>query len=140
MPKMSSEEMEAYLNETHVADLATVNRDGSPHMIPIWYEYKDGTLYMISNKSGKKLHNIRRDSRVVVSVARSEQPYKYVIIEGTARVITEDIEEPTTSMCVRYMGQEKGSAFARRLLDGGNRVVIVMVPTKIMSLAFDWEY
>lgn len=140
MSKMTSEEIQDFLDEIHIASLATTNRDGSPHVIPIWYQYRDGKLYMISFILGRKLYNMRRDSRVSVCVTHRDQPYRYVIIQGNARVTTDDMDGPTTSMCVRYMGQERGTEYARQLMDGGNRVVIVVEPTNIIAYRFGRTY
>ena len=36
MADMTPQEMEEYMSGKHIAHLATLNPDGSPHMIPIW--------------------------------------------------------------------------------------------------------
>lgn len=140
MPNMTPSEIEEYLNEKHIASMATLNADGSAHQTPIWYMYEGGLLYMISGNYGVKLHNIRRDPRVAVSITGPEQPYTYVIIEGTARIVAEDIEGPTTSMCIRYMGQERGPEFAKKILGSRVRLIIVVEPTKFITRVFDQLY
>lgn len=37
-----------------------------PHVAPVWYGYRDGTLHTITG--GKKLRNARRNPRVAVSI------------------------------------------------------------------------
>ena len=82
---MTHEEMNAYLDETHIAHLATLRRDGSPHVTPLWYRYDKGILYMITEGSLMKARNIRRDSRVAVSISTDQEPYKYVLYRGHRR-------------------------------------------------------
>jgi nitroimidazol reductase NimA-like FMN-containing flavoprotein (pyridoxamine 5'-phosphate oxidase superfamily) len=47
------------------AHLAT-SVDDRPHVAPVWYGYRDGTLYTLTG--GKKLANVRRNPRVAVSI------------------------------------------------------------------------
>ena len=130
---MTRQEMEEYLKETHIANLATVKPDGSPHLAPVWYEYDGERLYMITSDSTAKARNINRDSRVVASIAVPGEPYKYVLIQGNAEVTTNDVEMTTLSICTRYRGRERGVSFARELLEAGDAVVIVVRPTRIIT-------
>ena len=113
MPGMAQLDIEEYLAGRHIAHLATLNPDGSPHLIPIWYLYETGKIYMIGG-SGVKARNIKNDPRVVVSITGPEQPYKYVLIEGTAQLITQGIEQLTLTVATRYMGEERGNGVRQR--------------------------
>ena len=137
MPDMTPKEMEEYLSGKHIAQLATLNPDGSPHLIPIWYWYADGKLYMAGGNTGAKARNIRRDPRVIVSITGPEQPYKYVLVHGNAQIVTEEIEQLTLAVYTRYMGQEGGAEFARESLERPSPGVIVVSPTKIITRQFD---
>ena len=130
---MTPEEMNAYLDETHVAHLATLRRDGSPHVTPLWYQYENGNLYLITEGSLVKARNIKRDSRVAVSISTDQEPYKYVLLEGNAEVSNRDVEKITYSVCTRYRGQERGSSLAEAVLSGGDAVVLIVHPTKIIT-------
>ena len=140
MPDMTPQEMEEYLSGKHIAHLSSLNPDGSPHVIPIWYRYADSKLYMAGGNSGAKARNIRRDSRVVVSITGPEQPYKYVLVHGTARIVTEEIEQLILAVTTRYMGQKDGAEFAKELMERSSAGVIIVNPTKIISRQFDRVY
>lgn len=140
MADMTPQEMEEYMSGKHIAHLATLNPDGSPHMIPIWYRYADGKLYMAGGKTGAKARNIRRDPRVVVSITGPEQPYKYVLVHGKAQIVTEEIEQLILAVTTRYMGQEGGAEFAKELMERSSAGVIIVSPTKIISRQFDRVY
>lgn len=51
------------------AHLAT-SVDDRPHVAPIWYGYRDGTLYTLTG--GKKLENVRQNPRVSVSIEKAD--------------------------------------------------------------------
>ncbi len=130
---MTPEEMRAYLNETHVAHLVTLKRDGSPHIAPLWYQYDNGNLYMITGSSVLKTRNIRRDSRVAVAISTDQEPYKYVLLEGSAEVSNSGVEQFTRSLCIRYRGQEEGAKMAEELLSDEDTVILIVHPTKIIT-------
>lgn len=51
------------------AHLAT-SVDDRPHVAPVWYGYRDGTLYTLTG--GKKLENARLNPRVSVSIEQTD--------------------------------------------------------------------
>ncbi|MFB6108892.1 MAG: pyridoxamine 5'-phosphate oxidase family protein [Haloplanus sp.] len=67
------------------AHLAT-SVDDRPHVAPVWYGYRDGTLSLLTG--GKKLENVRRNPRVAVSIedATDGDVAWTVTLLGTARV------------------------------------------------------
>ena len=131
--EMTLEEIESHLNETHLAFLATVRKDGSPHVAPVWYEHKEGKVFIITNDTAAKVYNIRRDPRVSVSIATSGEPYCYALFQGEAQITTGNLEAVLTSICVRYKGEEEGKAFSEELLGYGNAVVIEITPSRVIS-------
>jgi len=60
--------------------LATVNADGTPHLIPIWGAWVDGRWY-VEGGDTRWQRNLRANPRMVIQV---EQGDDVVIVEGTA--------------------------------------------------------
>ncbi len=130
---MTPEEIQSLLDGTQLATLATVRKDGSPQVAPVWYEYKDSKLFITTNERAAKVHNIRRDARVSVSIATPSEPYSYVLFYGEAQVTTSNRKAALTSICVRYKGEERGRAFAEELMGNDDGVIIEMVPSRVIS-------
>ncbi len=42
------EEQVAFLSQPHKAALATIDKEGFPHVVAMGYRYKDGVIYMTS--------------------------------------------------------------------------------------------
>lgn len=51
------------------AHIATSVND-RPHVAPVWYGYRDGTMYVLTG--GKKLENVRRNSRTAISIEKAD--------------------------------------------------------------------
>ena len=130
---MSAQETHAYLEETHVANLVTLNPDGSPHVAPLWYVHRQGRLHISAGASAVKVRNIHRDARVSVSIANDSSPAAYVLFEGRARVTSDGAAELLVDMYVRYQGEERGTISAQKTQEAGPSVAIHIEPSKIIT-------
>jgi PPOX class probable F420-dependent enzyme len=91
------------------AFLATINRDGSPHVTPTWVD-TDGSYVLINTALGRvKVKNIRRDPRVAVAIADQTNPERYTMIRG--RVVRETVgkaaEDHINKLARKYTGAER---------------------------------
>jgi PPOX class probable F420-dependent enzyme len=124
-------EAEAFLEGVHFAKIATVMRDGSPHVTPIWYMLDKGELIVNTTTDRVKFRNIRRDPRVSFLI---DDGYPYLLINGRARIATErDPKKDIETLAVRYLGEEKGKKDARDRYWKMDRVSLEILPEKIIS-------
>jgi Pyridoxamine 5'-phosphate oxidase len=73
----------------HTCWLATINRDGSPHVTGIGALWVDGTFWFETGASTRKGQNIARDPRCTLSVATHEFD---LVVEGVAT----KVDDPPT--------------------------------------------
>jgi PPOX class probable F420-dependent enzyme len=66
--------------------VATVRPDGSAHVMPVWGMWDDSELWFTSGARSRKARNLAADPRCVVTTEDAADP---VVIEGTARIVTE---------------------------------------------------
>jgi PPOX class probable F420-dependent enzyme len=128
---MTPEEIEIYLREPHIADLATVRPDGSPQVTPVWYEYDDGRLLVLAEPTAVKVRNIKKDPRVSISIATHWEPYKYVLVNGTAEVSDEWEPELLRRLAVHYKGNLTGNRYADRVLKELKFCLITVTPSRV---------
>src|SRR3972149_9447229 len=53
-----------FLKSQKLLRLATVDKNGVPYIIPVWYLYKNGNFYVGTNTSTKKAKNVRKNPKV----------------------------------------------------------------------------
>lgn len=122
---------EAFLKGTHFAKIATIKKDGSPHVTPIWYMYEDGKLIVNTTTDRVKFRNIRRDPRVSFLV---DDGYPYLMVLGKARVATErDANKDIETLAIRYTGEKAGKKSARERYWKQPRVSIEIIPERVIS-------
>ncbi len=72
--------------DRHTSWLATVNRDGSPHMTGVGTLWFDGAFWFETGELTRKGRNLARDPRCTLSVATHEFD---LVVEGVAKKVTE---------------------------------------------------
>ncbi len=132
---MTPEETERFLKEPHIVDLATVRPDGSPQVTPVWYQYDGGRLLVLADPSSIKVRNIRKDPRVSMSIATHWEPYKYVLVNGTAEISDEWDPELLWKMAVNYKGTLGGEQYAARVEKEATFCLITVTPRRVTGFA-----
>ncbi|ETW92367.1 MAG: hypothetical protein ETSY1_43940 [Candidatus Entotheonella factor] len=88
---MTEQEIAQYLDRSHIAVMATIGRNGEPHLTPNWYRYNGSVLTFVTRSDRLKYRNLQRDHRMSVCIYDAPAASNYVVISGTA-----SIEDATT--------------------------------------------
>ena len=89
---MNESEIRNFLSSgARVLQVATLGKDGSPHLAPMWFVMDDGKVVFRSFSKSQKIVNLMRDPRISV-LAEAGDAYaelQGVMIRGTARLVTD---------------------------------------------------
>src|SRR5690242_16898898 len=89
--RMTDSERRAFLTEgTRTGKLATVQPDGRPHVVPIWFvlDDDDSVVFNVGADSAKG-RAMRREPRLALCVDAENPPYAFVLLEGRAEISDE---------------------------------------------------
>ena len=87
--------------------LATVMSDGSPQVTPVWVDH-DGDIVLINTAVGRvKQKNTVRDTRVMLAITDSKNPYDRIIIRGRIKQTYEGAESHIDKLAKKYIGKDK---------------------------------
>ena len=111
--------------------IATVMKDGSPQVSPVWANYEDEHI-MINTAEGRIKHkNILRDPRVAVSVVSKDNPLDMTTIRGKVEEIISDYDyKHADRLTKQYMGRDH-YPFKR---DDEKRIILKIKPDKVFVL------
>jgi F420H(2)-dependent biliverdin reductase len=84
MEQIPSQESLDKLRSQQVIWFCSVRSDGRPHLVPIWFVYVGGCLYVSTDPKSVKSRNIRANARVTLALEDGVHP---VICEGIARLV-----------------------------------------------------
>lgn len=137
---MTQEEIDEFLSGRRTMSMATINGDGTIHMIAMWYGFLEGCLAIESKAKAQKVVNLRRNPTITVMVEDGDtyDQLRGVQIQGTAEII-EDPERMFTagiSVFERYNAPytEEMKPFVEMMLH--KRVVVKIHPVKVAS----WDH
>lgn len=133
---------------TFTGKLATVKKDGSSHIVPIWFvldggnksgggrrKEEDDDIIFTTDGTSVKAKNIQRDNRVSICVDDQIPPFSFVIVYGTAKIHhckQSELFRFATKIAQRYMGKENAELYGRRNSTEGE-VLVRIKPTSIIA-------
>ncbi|MGZ8752178.1 MAG: pyridoxamine 5'-phosphate oxidase family protein [Acidimicrobiia bacterium] len=92
--KMTDAEIEAFLDAGRDLQVASINADGTPHLVTMWYVVRDGDVAFGTYGKSQKVVNLKRDPRLTVLVATGDayEELRGVSIAGAAEIIDDPDE------------------------------------------------
>jgi len=135
--QLTAQELEAFLARPNKAALATIDKNGFPHVVAMGYRYKDGVLYMTSYGKAQKVLNARRNPKVgvMIEVGDRYSEYRGVMIRGLCEVID---DQQVVRETLRGVGESATNAGVPTgaASSAPKRVVLKITPQKIAS----WDH
>ena len=69
-----------------VAWLSSVRRDGSPHLVPVWFHWDGERVVAFSKPYAKKVENLRQQPRVMIAIGTPGPDFDVELIEADAEL------------------------------------------------------
>jgi PPOX class probable F420-dependent enzyme len=139
--RMTDDEISAFLEQQRSLQVASINMDGTPHLVTMWYGFIDGSIVFWTYAKSQKVANLRRDPRIscLVESGLKYEELKGVSITGRGE-LSDDREyvlQVGAAVLPRYNMVEIDDG-VREVLQrmGAKRVAITIHPSKIVS----WDH
>jgi nitroimidazol reductase NimA-like FMN-containing flavoprotein (pyridoxamine 5'-phosphate oxidase superfamily) len=127
-----------FLKKQKILHLATVDKTGTPHIIPVWYMYSASKIYIGTNMKTEKAKNIKVHKKVsfCVDVGVNAPDIFGVMGQGTAKLIkdTKTVSRLAEKILLRYF-KDLNNKSAKEILDDTD-CIIEVVPKKYAI----WKY
>jgi PPOX class probable F420-dependent enzyme len=125
--RLADPEVDAFLAYPWNGRLATITPDGTPYVVPVWYEYdpRERVFYVIGRLRSTYVEHIQRNSAVAFHVADDvHREHTRVLVEGTAEIVegpvvlrdSPRIRQMAAAMSLKYLG-ERGTEYAERTME-----------------------
>ena len=113
------------------AHLATVMKDGTPQVTPVWCDF-DGTHVRVNSAKGRiKDKNMRRNPNVALAIQDPDNPYRYIAVRGKVVDITENgADAHIDALAKKYRGVDK---YPNRA-PGEVRVIYKIIPERVSNM------
>lgn len=138
---LTANEIDALLGADVPARLATLDREGFPHVTPLWFVWSDGAFYLTSFPDRPHLRRLGRNPRagICIDVEQperddGERPNRQIRAIGSAELFADDHGLWTRRITRKYAkGQMAPAREGQRAAQP--RTVIKLVPVRIVAVA-----
>ncbi len=91
-----------------LGSLATIAKDGSPQITPLWVDLDGDDILINTAQSRSKAANIERSPRVALCVVDPDDPFNVVAVHGTVIEVTNTgADEHIDRLAKKYMGVDE---------------------------------
>jgi len=105
---MTDAELAAFLDEQRTLILATVGRDGWPHLMPLWFTVREGEPWAWTYARSQKVRNLERDARATwqVESGTSYEELRGVMVKARVELVrdVETVSAFGVELFERYTG------------------------------------
>ena len=138
--RMSDEEIRAFLQEERILQVATIDHDGWPHLVAMWYVLLDDQLVFWTYAKSQKALNLRRDDRLtcLVETGVRYEELQGVQIKGRAMLKNdrELVQRIGEKIYERYMGPLNDNLRQLVAAQAPKRVLVFVEPVEVVS----WDH
>ena len=139
--RMTDAEVAAYLDAQHTLQFATINPDGTPHLVAMWFVVDEGRPAIWTYRKSQKVANLRRDPRVtaLVESGTTYNDLRGVQIQGTARLVEDpaEVQALGEALFARYNDIPMNDLVRDSLAaQAKKRLGIVIEPERVVS----WDH
>ncbi|MQA84335.1 MAG: pyridoxamine 5'-phosphate oxidase [Streptosporangiales bacterium] len=139
--RMNDDEVDAFLREGRKLQLATINPDGTPHLVTMYYALLDGRVAFWTYRAAQKARNLDRDPRTTCLVEAGDGYFdlRGVQITGLARRIDDLADVAEVGRAISHQLPDRGPGrsteeYVQRA--ARKRVAYVVEPTRVVS----WDH
>ena len=139
---MSEEEVQDFLGANIKLQVATVGKDGAPHLTTLFYVMQDGHIAFWTYGSSQKVKNLERDPRITALVETGDDYAELagVSVQGTAELVRDPdgIRRIGSAVVTAMAGGADLGELGEQIVEKqvAKRVGIVIRPDKIAS----WDH
>ena len=135
---MNRQQTDALLREPIISMITTLRADGSPHTTPVWHLLEGDEIVVAVGRNTVKAQNVSRNPSVSLCVVEGsltrtadDPPQRWVLLNGTARIAEDRVEELVRAVSYHYLGEEDGAPYVEDILGKLDFVLLRIAPTSV---------
>src|SRR5437588_4773099 len=138
--RMSYEEIRTFLGDQRTLQIATIDHDGWPHLVAMWYVLINNQVVFWTYAKSQKAVNLQRDDRLTCLVETGERYDELRGVQIKGRAIINDDRETVQRIgeviWERYTGPLNDNTRQLVSAQAPKRVVVFVEPVEIVS----WDH
>lgn len=107
---MARADLDEFMRGLWSAQLGCVRADGTPHVVPLWYEWDGASIWLAGSPGASWRSHIAVEPQVSITVDEPWPPLRRVFVSGTAREVPDDLVPGGVAglrsrLATRYLGR-----------------------------------
>jgi PPOX class probable F420-dependent enzyme len=131
---MLTDPQRAFLAVPRIARLATIDRDGYPHVVPIWFGLDGDDIVFMSDRENTKVRNALARPQGAVSIGGDRDDDAGYLIRGVLSVYDDVGHAVAHQLLSHYENKARADELAAEWAND-DIVVIRLKPTKITKVS-----
>lgn len=127
-----------FLKDQKILRLATIGKNKTPHIVPVWYRYSGKKFYIGTNTKTQKAQNVKNNQKIscCIDVGINAPNIYGVLIQGNANLILDNSKVKTIAkkILLKYFKDLENKS-AKELLNNTD-CIIEIIPKKFTA----WNY
>lgn len=128
--ELDTSEIDEFLEGLWGAQLACVRDNGSPHVVPLWYEWDGAAMWLAASPGASWRNYVEEGGHVSLTLDEPWPPLRRVFIDGLGERVPDDavpggLDGLRRRLAERYLGQGAGDRNEFREIDGWSAFRIV---------------
>jgi len=136
--KLTRQEQAEFLRDARKVALATIGKDGFPHLVAMNFIAREGVILMSSYGKAQKVVNIRRNPKVALMVERGRHygELQGVMIRGECEIISDPASVVEMMRAIRVREDADAANIEIPAAVATKRVILKVTPMKVTS----WDH
>jgi PPOX class probable F420-dependent enzyme len=130
-----AEPVRKFLENQPVGTISTLRASGRIRQTVVYYVLDDDRILISTEGKRGKSKDVQREGWASFCVFGHEKPFPACTVEGTARILTSGIAEPTARIIEKIRGQ-KPPQLTDAMLAATDRVVLEIAIERVYSVAY----
>jgi nitroimidazol reductase NimA-like FMN-containing flavoprotein (pyridoxamine 5'-phosphate oxidase superfamily) len=132
--RLTSDELEELLRDTRTMRVGTVSPDGSPHVVPLWFVWHDGAIWINNLRKARRTRDMAAGSKVALCIDTGHDYFELhgAVLYGTAQEVSPD--DPALPVIRKAFGDKYFGGID--IPDVKSHQWLRMVPDEIVS----WDF
>ncbi len=122
-----------FISLQRVIRVATVDKNGTPHNVPVCHVMEGNHIYFATGRQSKKIRNLTENGKVALACDEYSEVWSYlrgILIQGEARVVSKGAEfrKLRRLLYQKYLQYEREAP-----IEEGKTVIIEVITQNVVS-------
>ncbi len=138
---MDEDEIWQFIESQKTVQVCSINKDGSPHLVPMWFFVSGKSIVLVSYTKSQKIRNLQRNSKIAILFEDGDE-YENLVgvsINADASLLDDpdEVQSMEKKLIIRNQAEQQAEDIEEMTRKSSSKkTAIVITPSRIVS----WDH